>query len=251
MNERLVQDVLSVLLASLRLGPMLAFAPPFTLVRMPMMVRAALVVALSAIFVRASGPVSLAALGEPAIIGAAAGELALGIALALPLQLAFAAIAMAGRALDIQAGFGLAFVIDPTTKAQVPLVGALFTYAAAAVFFTTSGPHDLVAVLSASFDRMPIGAALAPGRIDRMLSFLGTVSIIAIGLVGLAVLVLFLIDLSIAMLARTLPQMNMLVLGFQVKAMVTLIILPATLALAGAGLVRIIRLALEAMLTTV
>jgi flagellar biosynthetic protein FliR len=67
-------------------------------------------------------------------------------------------------------------------------------------------------------------------------------------LVGLAITVLFLIDLSIAALSRTLPQMNVLVLGFQVKALVTLLILPMTTAVTGAMLVRIIRVSLEAMM---
>jgi len=210
------------------------------------MVRVILVLALANAMV--GGAAAPTAAYDAGFVLAGLSELALGIAMALALQLAFAAIAMAGRALDIQAGFGLAFIIDPTTKAQTPLIGAVFTYAAAAVFFATEAPHDLLAVLGASFDRVPLGTALAPRDLGPLLGFLGTVSIVAFGLVGLAVLALFLIDLAIAMLSRTLPQMNVLVLGFQVKAMATLVLLPATLALAGAGIVRVIRLALEAML---
>jgi flagellar biosynthetic protein FliR len=246
MFERMVQDLGAVLLASLRLVPVFGFSPPFTLVKLPATVRVVLVLALANAMV-GGGPAAHA-LRDTGYVLAAFGEMTMGIAMALALQLAFAAIAMAGRALDIQAGFGLAFIIDPTTKAQTPLVGAVFTYAAAAVFFATEAPHDLLAVLAASFDRVPLGTALAPHDLAPLLGFLGTVSIVAFGLVGLAVLTLFLIDLAIAMLSRTLPQMNVLVLGFQVKAMATLLLLPATLALAGAGIVRIIRLALEAML---
>jgi len=246
MFDRIVQDLGAVLLASLRLMPVFAFSPPFTLVKVPATVRVVVVLALANAMV-VGGPVP-PVIREVGFILSALGELALGIGMALTLQLAFAAIAMAGRALDIQAGFGLAFIIDPTTKAQTPLIGAVFTYAAAAVFFATQAPHDLLAVLAASFDRVPLGTAFTPRDPGALLGFLGTVSIVAFGVVGLAVLTLFLIDLAIAMLSRTLPQMNVLVLGFQVKAMATLVLLPATLALAGAGIVRIVRLALEAML---
>ncbi|MBA4162674.1 MAG: type III secretion protein [Novosphingobium sp.] len=242
----MLETAIAILLASLRLAPTIAFAPPFTMVRMPGLARGCLTIALAA------GAMGLGA-GRGVtgwqgnLVTAAASELALGLALALSLQLAFAMIAMAGRALDIQAGFGLAFLIDPTTKAQVPLIASLFSYAAAAIFFATEGPYDVFAALAASFDALPLGAAASPDTVGQTLSFLGTVSILALGVVGLASTVLFLIDLVIAMLARTLPQMNMLVLGFQVKAMVTLLLLPATLALAAGVIARILRLGIEAM----
>lgn len=240
----LTGQALTVLLAALRLAPTIAFAPPFTLVKVPAMVRVVIVMALAACLPASNAAVST---DSASIILAACSELALGLAMALPLQLAFAMIGMAGRALDIQAGFGLAFLIDPKTKAQMPLIGALFTYAAAAVFFLTSGPADLLTVFGASFARIPVGTALAPHSAGVLVQFLGTVSVLALGLVGLAVTVLFLIDLTVAMMSRTLPQMNVLVFGFQIKSIVTLLLLPMTIGYAGAGIVRIIRLAIEAM----
>jgi flagellar biosynthetic protein FliR len=50
----------------------------------------------------------------------------------------------------------------------------------------------------------------------------------------------------IAALSRTLPQMNVLVLGFQVKSIATLVLLPVVLAWSSAAILRILRLALEA-----
>lgn len=248
MFEEEVEVLFQILLASLRLGPILIFAPPFTLIKIPGSVRLVVVVAVAAFLVTA-GPNAGAVANDPVDFGAAAlAEIALGIAMALTLQLAFASIAMAGRTLDIQAGFGLAFLIDPTTRAQTPLIGAIFTYAAAAVFFATSAPHDLLTVLDASFRSVPVGTALMPRKIDDLLAFFGTVAILAFGLVGLAILVLLLVDMVIAMLSRTLPQMNVLVLGFQVKSIVTLVLLPMTLGFAGTGIIRITRLALDAML---
>ena len=247
MFDRITADLVSVLLASLRLGPVFTFAPPFTLIPIPGMVRVVLVVALAAAMINLRPGLADEQVRLPGFAIAALGELSLGIAMALALQLAFSAIAFAGRALDIQAGFGLAFLIDPTTKAQTPLIGAIFTYATAAIFFATSAPYDLLAVLARSFDQVPLGMALAPQKIGGVLSYFGTVSILAFGLVGMAILVLFLIDLVIAMMSRTLPQMNVLVLGFQVKSIVTLLLLPAIIGFAGAGIMRIIRLAIEAM----
>jgi flagellar biosynthetic protein FliR len=245
--DQVTSQIGAILLSALRLGPTLAFAPPFTLVKLPAPVRAVLLTALAAAMLPSLPP---GAYPRSAAAAASAGiaELAVGIAMALPLQLAFALITMAGRALDIQAGFGLAYLIDPTTRAQTPLIGALFTYAAAAVFFTTGAPYELIAAFALSYRQVPVAAAGAPEAIGALLAFVGAVSVLALGLVGLAVTVLFIVDLVIAMLSRTLPQMNVLVLGFQVKAIVAILVLPATIGIAAAGIVRLIRLSAEAML---
>lgn len=247
MEPKVVSHLLALMLGALRLGPTLAFAPPFTLVRVPPTARVVLTVGLAASIPALRSASSQLVVG-PGLIPLAAAELAMGVTMALALQLAFALIAMAGRALDIQAGFGLAFLIDPTTRAQTPLIGAVFGYAAAAVFFTTSGPGDLVAVFASSFEQIPLGGAGAPSDLGPLISYLAILSVLSLGLVGLATTALFLIDLVVAMLSRTLPQMNVLVLGFQLKAMATLVLLPVTLALAGAGIARILRLATETML---
>jgi flagellar biosynthesis protein FliR len=248
MFDEMVRSLLIVLLGALRVGPVFAFAPPFTLIAIPATIRVILAIVLTATIVAPWQHPPAFSLTLETMLVAAAGELMLGLAMALALQLAFAAIAVAGRTLDIQAGFGFAFLVDPTTKAQTPLIGALFTYATAAIFFATSGPSDLVAVFAASFQQMPVGNVIAIDRIEPLLGFFSIVSILAFGVVGLAMLVLLLVDLVIAMLSRTLPQMNVLVLGFQVKSMVSLIILPVTLGLAGGAIMRIIGLALDAML---
>ncbi len=240
------QTALAVLLATLRIAPTLAFAPPFTLVRMPMTARLCLAIALALCALGVGGD-GVGATWQGDFAVAAGSELMIGIAMALALQLAFAMIAVAGRALDIQAGFGLAFLIDPTTRAQMPLIGALFTYAAAAVFFTTGGPGEVLAVLGASFTALPLGSALSAGALPNLLAYLGTISILSIGVVGLTSLVLLLIDLVVAMMSRTLPQMNVLVLGFQVKAMAAMLLLPATLGLAASVIATIMRLAVETM----
>ncbi len=247
MLDEISAQIGPIVIAALRLGPILAFAPPFTLVKPPTVVRAVMLAGLAAAMLPAI-PSEAYPRGAAALIAAAFGELAVGIAMALALQISFAMIALAGRALDIQAGFGLAFLIDPTTRAQTPLIGALFTYAAAAVFFNTSAPHELIGTLALSYRHIPLGAAGAPDGIRALLTFLAAASVLAMSLVGLAVTVLFVVDLVVAMLSRTLPQMNVLVLGFQVKAIVTILILPATLAIAATGIIRLIRLAGEAML---
>jgi flagellar biosynthetic protein FliR len=246
--DELTGRIVASLLLSLRIAPMLAFAPPFTLVRVPAMVRLILSIALggwlAASYPQAAGDRLAGSVNLPAI---AFGELLLGITLALPLQLAFAALLTAGRAIDIQAGYGLAVLVDPATRTQMPLVGSLLAYAGAAIFFAIGGGNDLLAAWAASVERTPLGGA-APGQDPAVLiEFMGAALMLAMGVVGIVLIVLFLLDLAIAFMSRTLPQMNVLLLGFQVKALATLMLLPVAFALSGALFVRLLRAALETM----
>ena len=245
------RQVVATLLISLRIAPALAFSPPFTLLRVPALIRLALSIALAAWLVSVHPNQTWLYETDNGLFMSVIAELFLGISLALALQLAFAALLTAGRAIDIQAGFGLSLLVDPTTRTQLPLVGTLFSYAAGAIFFLTSGPADLLAIWSSSVAQVPIGGAVADDQLEPMLTYLGSVFLLAFGAAGLVILVLFITDLAIAFMSRTLPQMNVLLLGFQVKTLVTMLILPIAIGL-GAGLfLRVLRSALQAMSTMI
>lgn len=236
----LVDGVVACLLLSLRIVPVFAFAQPFTLFRVPAIVRVILAMALSAWLVAGNpGATTDAPFWQAGLPVVAATELFLGLTLALAPQLAFAMLLWAGRAIDVQAGFGIATLVDPATRSQMPLVGTLFVYLAGAIFFATDGPRDFLGVWAASLDRVPLGA-ISGGSPEPLLDYFAGVALLAVGLAGLVLLVLFLLDLAIALLSRTLPQMNVLVLGFQVKAIATVATLPLALSLSGALLLRIL-----------
>ncbi|MFZ2031056.1 MAG: flagellar biosynthetic protein FliR [Vitreimonas sp.] len=237
--------LIAAFLISLRIAPTFAFAPPFTLLRAPAMVRLTLSLSLG-FWIAAAHPEAVLALPQGAALAPLfVSELALGVAFSLGLQLAFAALLVAGRAIDFQVGFGLAVLADPTLRTQMPLVGTLFAYAAGAVFFATSGPADLIAIWSSSLERIPLGGFLNNADLAALLNYLSAIFAMSVGLAGLVFATLFLIDLAIAFLSRTLPQMNVLVLGFQVKTIAMLATLPFVFALSGAGFLRVVRSALQ------
>jgi flagellar biosynthesis protein FliR len=240
--------IASAVALTLRITPLLAFAPPFTLIRVPVLVRALLGVGLSATMVAAHSTQSLLADASLSTLApAAARELALGCLFVLVFQLVFGALYVAGRTIDVQAGFGLALLIDPTSQNQTPLVGALFAYAAGAIFVALDGHVAMLRLISASLDAVPLGSWTMPGSIERIPLLLATTSSIALGFAGAAIMAFFLIDLSIAFLSRTVPQMNVLVLGFQVKTLALLLILPIVFGLGGAMLVRLLVVGIEAI----
>ena len=103
--------------------PVLAFAPPFTLMRVPALFRILLALGLSGLMAASlPGLMPPPAQAGP-LIAAAARELLLGATIVLAFQAAFGALYLAGRTVDIQAGFGLAALVDPTSRTQTPMVG--------------------------------------------------------------------------------------------------------------------------------
>lgn len=235
------------LLLGLRVAPVFALAPPFTLTRVPALFRVLLGLGLSAclagIVPQTTGPISVQ-VGDLLVTGLR--ELLLGSIFVLAFHLAFGGLYLAGRLVDVQAGYGLAMLIDPTTRGQTPLVGTLFAYTGAAAFFGMDGHLELLRILAASFDAIPLGAGEIPDSLAPLARFMSLVFLTGMGVAGGAVLALFVADLAIAMMSRSLPQMNVLVLGLQLKALLLLAVLPLVMGAAGAQLARLMANTLEA-----
>lgn len=240
--------IVSCLLLGLRIAPVFAFAPPFTLIRMPRLFQLLLGLGFSAMLVSALPQGAfLADISLSAIVPAALREMALGTMFVLAFQAVFGALYLAGRTIDVQAGFGFALLVDPKSQAPVPLVGTLFAYAAAAAFFSANGHVDLLKLLAASLEAVPLGQWTLPGSITPLCEFLSLVFLTAFGVAGASIMTMFLLDMVVALLSRTVPQMNVLVLGFQVKSMVLFAVLPLSFGLSGAVFLHLMTLTFQSL----
>jgi flagellar biosynthetic protein FliR len=247
-GEELTSWMVSCLLLGLRIAPVFAFAPPFSLTRMPRLFLVLLGLGLSACLVAANPQAArLADLSLYSIVTAALREAALGSMFVLAFQIVFGALYLAGRTVDLQAGLGFALLVNPTSQAQMPLVGTLFAYAAGGVFFSLGGHIDLLRLFSASLEAVPIGSWAMPSSIARVTGFTSMVFLVAMGVAAASILSLFLVDMITALLCRTVPQMNVLVLGFQVKTVVLLMVLPVSFGMAGALFMELMTFTLETL----
>ncbi len=239
--------VLAVLLLSLRVAPVFAFAPPFTLIRIPVMVRLLLSLALTAWLVSGNPEATYRSdFTANGLFLAAIAELVIGLTVALAFQIAYAALYTAGRTIDIQAGFGLALLIEPATRTRTPLVGTLFAYAAGITFFAMEGPAELLGIWAGSVANIPLGSGRMTSDLAPLFGHLSFSFLIAFGLAAVVLLALFLTDMTVAMMSKTLPQMHVLLLGFQAKAIMLLLILPIAFGVGGALFLRLMRGALDA-----
>jgi flagellar biosynthetic protein FliR len=241
--------VFASLLLSLRVAPAFALAPPFSMTQVPPLFRALFGVGVAAALAGADPAARISDLSFAFLFTASIRELLLGLVFVLALQLTFAALETVGRALDIQAGFGLAAVIDPATGSQAPLIGSLLLYGGAMIFFAMDGGGELLRILGASLHAIPLGAGGLPTSLAPLSAFVSTVFVAAFGVVGGAILILFVADLAIALVSRTVPQMNVMILGLQVKSILVLVALPVVIGLSGASLARMTRMTLDAIPT--
>ncbi|MET3448238.1 flagellar biosynthetic protein FliR [Ralstonia sp. 1138] len=217
----------TVFLLSLRLGATLLATPILPAAGVPTLVRVLVVLAL-AMVLSLSLPGADVPFDMTAHVGtllqAALTELALGMTLALGILLAFAVFTTAGQLLDLQIGFGIAQVLDPATNARMPLFATAYNQAAVVVFFLVNGHHALLRGLAYSLERFPLGrpwpfaAAIAPIT-KQAAGLLG----LSFALAAPVVFCLLLAEMALGVVARNLPQMNMLTMGIPVKIAVGVI----------------------------
>jgi len=140
---------------------------------------------------------------------------------------------MAGGLIDIMMGFSIVNVIDPQTGSQAPVMGN-FKYIIAILFlFFTDGHHLLIRGILNSFFLIPVNkwAPMLEGTISQALIELFIRSFaISIQIAAPLVAALFLVDVALGLISRTVPQMNVFVVGIPVKIlagfMVLLLVLP-------------------------
>lgn len=162
-------------------------------------------------------------------------EVLIGLLLGFITQLLFYAVQVAGGLIDMQAGFAMANVIDPRTGAYVPITGNFKNILATFYFLTIDGHHILIRGVIASYKAIPIDRMWAPFGSENVLMFITKVFsqmfYSAFLIAAPVVVALFLVDLSLGIIAKTVPQFNIFVVGMPIKVIASflmlIVVLPA------------------------
>lgn len=157
-------------------------------------------------------------------------EVLVGITIGIAVTIAFHALEMGSTLVGVQMGFGMASVLDPTSGEQIGSLDQFYKLLVTLVFFAVNGHLIVVQGLLNSFDVVPPGTAdlsLIAG--DRVIPFFASLFVVAIRITLPVVGALLLTDVAMALVGRTVPQMNLLIVGFPVKIGVGLLVLVAAL----------------------
>lgn len=232
--------IVAVVLVAIRFGAVFVLAPFFGSGSIPANFRVFFVLGLSALIV--SGvhlPPAAVPATVPAFVLAALSEFTLGAMLAFGIFTAFAVFLLAGRIMDVQLGFGVATLIDPTNRSQSPLLGTFLNLMAVAIFFAIDGHHMLIRGLVFSLERMPPGVFVTEVDPGAVVAQFGGMFVYAAALSAPVIFTILLVDVVLAVVARTAPQVNIFVVSFPIKIFVGLLMLAISLRYMGPLVARI------------
>ncbi len=232
--------LIAALLVSVRVAGATMIAPVLGPTQIPAAARVVVVVGLSAFIVAALPATAIAVPTNAfALAAAALGEAVYGLAFAFGFIVAYAATQVAGRALDVQVGFGAASVLNPATRAFSPLLGSVFGMVMIAAFLALDGHLVLIKALAASITVAPPGSVLTNLPAAAILNHSAATFGFGLALAAPVMFMLLLADLAMAVFARSMPQLNVFVLGFAVKIVLGLTGLALAIRFASAALERL------------
>jgi flagellar biosynthetic protein FliR len=235
-----------VLFAMTRIGPALLAAPFFGAATVPMQLRVAVAGAV-AIMVCAWTPLQApAAMFSFAGMITIMGEVLVGLALGLVLQIAFAAPVMAAEIISGSMGLSMATAVDPATGEGSTALGQYFTVALSLIFLTLGGHLHWLSLVIDSYKAFPPGQTwLGADKIQLILGFTGEMFATAIAIALPVTFVLLVVQILTGVLSRSAPSLNLFALGLPASVLAGIAALIAAIPLITGQFIELSRVAVE------
>jgi len=236
----LEQSLIVFALGASRTVPFAWLVPAFGGPTLPAPIRLALGLALSALCfpiiasrVLPHGPVAWVLL--------LVREGTVGVVMGFVVACLFRAVEAAGRLTDILRGANLSEVISPLSETRTSCFGNLFLLTALVIFFEIGGAGYLATALARSYEAMPLAAtASGPVRAQSAawLVIAASSKLIesAVGLAAPVLVAVLLADLTLGVLGRVAPQVELYFVGMPAKALLGVAAVLAGLATLDAAL---------------
>ena len=230
----------ALMLASIRPGAAFLAAPIFGAPQVPVLLRFILAVA-----VGVPGSLLATVVLPPDGIASAAGvvliigEIIIGLALGFALQTGFAATSIAGEAIGNAMGLGFAATIDPLSGTGTPAIGQVLTILATLLFLSMDGHLAFISVILESYRALPIGGGLlSAGAVQSVINLGGAMFAASILLALPVVTGVILIQLVMALLARSAPALNLFAVGLPAALLGGLILFAFAIPVLGGAITR-------------
>lgn len=214
----------------LRILAMFSVAPVFSMRVIPMRVKLGLafLVALCAQAVLGDQPV--VGFNDQDALAVVAQQVMVGLAMGFAVRLVFAAVELAGEVIGLQMGLNFASFFDPSSNSQISAVGRFFGHMATLLFVVINGHLLLLMALVESFKRFPVSPrfleAMGQMRVYQLgASLFSSALWIALPMIAL----LLFVNLTLGVISRLAPQMNVYAVGFPVTLTVGMLGMTAML----------------------
>ncbi|MBN1547783.1 MAG: flagellar type III secretion system protein FliR [Syntrophaceae bacterium] len=227
--------VIAFSLVLVRVGALLGTMPLFGDMIVPVRVKAGLALVITLLlFPTVSTSVPTVSPDFLPLLFRMVSEALIGAALGFAARLIFAAAQLAGELIGFQIGFSVANVIDPVSSMHVSLIGQVQYLFAVLIFLATNSHHIFFAAIADSFQIIPLFTFHISGDFMNLITNLSRdMFVLAVKLCIPVVAVVLFTNVGLGIVARTVPQINVFIVGFPLQISVGLIFLGLSLPLCG------------------
>lgn len=231
LTEYNLQQFLVFALVLTRVSGLAMTAPIYGAQEVPMQIRALISFALAVLIVPtqlgAHFPNPKTLVDLVLILG---GELLIGLTLGLGVMILFSGIQLTGQIIGQVSGMTLADVFNPAFDTSIPLLSQMLYMFTLAIYVTVSGHRMLMGGLLNTFATIPPGmGTLSTSLGDASITLLTQSFDLGIRAAAPAIVALLVATLVLGLISRTLPQLNILAIGFGINATFTLITVSVSL----------------------
>jgi flagellar biosynthetic protein FliR len=228
-----IESILSFSLVFLRISAIMALMPVIGERAVPARVKAGLGLMIALIVFPAIriDPPSLQADAEIVAIGLAmAGEVLIGVTIGFAVRIVFAGIQFAGNMIGLQMGLAIANVFDPVSSTQVSIMAEFQYLFAMLVYLGVDGHHLLISAIVDSYRFIaPFGFHYSESLLQFIVIFSKGLFITAVKICAPVMAVLLFSNVALGVVARTVPQINIFIVGMPLHIATGLIILGLTI----------------------
>ena len=220
--DSLAQLALLAGLASTRVAVAFLLLPIFAPDTVPALVRNAIFLSLAALSLAMQPAIVVQDFGTAHWIGLFGKEAFLGLALGFGLAAFLWAFEAAGAIVDTKVAAANGQLLDPMSGQQVPLTGALLGRLAGFLFMAGGGFLLFIGVLLQSFSIWPLGQLSLAPRLQGFVWFeqhLASLMGLALLLAAPALVVMFAVDLTLGLINRFAPQLNLIGISMSLKGL--------------------------------
>ena len=222
-------NVVAFLLLFFRFAGLFIAVPIFNHQNIPINVKASMAFFFTIVFYASMPPLHIS-IDVPTIVVAILGELLLGLSVGVVLQLAYNVISFAGGQISFMMGFSMASAIDPQSGVSMPIISQFLSLMGLMILLSLNLHHWMLLFIDHSLKTVPLGGFIMSKDLFHYIIH-ATSNMFLVGLIiAFPVIALsWLADVIFGMLMKTMPQFNLLVIGFPIKIMVAFVVLIATL----------------------
>jgi len=226
-------QVETFILVLIRVVSMLTVFPIFSAPQIPVQVRIWFGALIAFVIFRTIPPVALAN-NYYELVAAVIAQLALGVIVGFVASLVFVCIQFAGELIDLQIGFAIANIVNPSSQQNITVIGEFELAIATLVFLVSDSHHLLIQGIAGSFSLVPLPFInLDPSVMSNAVSFLSLALLNVFKIAAPPAAALFITNVALSFMARVAPQMNVFVIGFPFQIGVGLTVLGVSLSLLG------------------